>query len=357
MTNIIINIYLNFLIRLGILFGVLKWDDDPPKNKLKNRLKYLFQAAKKRKIKIAVLKTLNNYSNLCLAKRNNKKIFFETLPSQSLYKINPDKIDNKYFIKKLLDKNDIPVPVGRKFITLRRAYNYASAIGWPVVIKPCCSSLSQGVTININDINQLKDAIAEAKKFERKFIVEKHVQGENYRVTIIGTKVFASLRKPATVKGDGVMTIKELINKRNRHKLRGPLGEDGWTLRQIDLVTTRLYLAKHNLSLNYKPKKNEVIKLIDKINLGSGADIFDCTGKIHQLNKFKFIEISKVLKAPIVGLDIIMEDISFPHNQQKYYIIEANTLPAIDIHHRPLKGRPRDVAGAIWDLIISENVL
>ena len=36
-------------------------------------------------------------------------------------------------------------------------------------------------------------------------------------------------------------------------------------------------------------------------------------------------------------------------------IIEINNMPGIDIHHFPYKGKPRNAAGAIIDLLFPET--
>lgn len=355
--NIFFNLYISFLIYVGEIFYFWRWDYKPDQNKIKSRIYYLLIAAQKRGIFFAVLKKRNKYSNLCLAVRKNKKIIFETLPSQLIYNYDPEKIDNKYTFKKRIVMLKIPIPEGKKFLTYFFAKKYVKKIGYPLVVKPIAESVFKGVTLNINNQEELIKAIKKAKKHQSTFIVEKFVPGQSYRALIVGDRVFACLRKPATVIGDGVSTIEKLIRKRNSHILRGPTNIDGWTLRQTNLSDAEEYLIKNKLTLQSKPRKNKIIILTDKINLLSGTDIIECTKLIHKRNKYKFLQIAKALKAPIVGFDVLMDNISQPWNKQNFFLIEANTIPSIDMHHQPLKGESQDVAGAIWDLLLKERII
>jgi len=62
------------------------------------------------------------------------------------------------------------------------------------------------------------------------------------------------------------------------------------------------------------------------------------------------------LKDPLVGVDFIMHDITQTWHTEKHCgIIECNSLPFIDLHHYPLFGKPNNVAGKLWDLVMPES--
>lgn len=58
-------------------------------------------------------------------------------------------------------------------------------MGFPVVVKPVRSGSSIGITI-VKNFSGLKDALEEALKFSSKAIVERHIQGRELTVGIIG---------------------------------------------------------------------------------------------------------------------------------------------------------------------------
>ena len=95
--------------------------------------------------------------------------------------------------------------------------------------------------------------------------------------------------------------------------------------------------------------KGTKARLHNKIILKCGADIHDKTDEIHPDNVALFQKISRLCDTPLVGLDFICQDISLPHHRQECAVLEANSLPYIDMHHYPLTGQPRNVAGLIVD--------
>jgi D-alanine-D-alanine ligase-like ATP-grasp enzyme len=59
---------------------------------------------------------------------------------------------------------------------------------------------------------------------------------------------------------------------------------------------------------------------------------------------------AKVVNLPVLGFDCIVPDPTQDQAVQKWGIIECNTLPFIDLHYYALEGRPRNIAGMIWDM-------
>ena len=74
---------------------------------------------------------------------------------------------------------------------------------------------------------------------------------------------------------------------------------------------------------------------------------------MHPENKILFKKVYELCKAPLIGIDFITKDISIPYYEQKCAIIEVNSLPYIDMHHYPVTGKERNVAGRILDYCIS----
>lgn len=355
-SNILLSSAVGYLINAGVVLGSYCWVQKPEKP-LKNRLKFLFEAAQKRGIKIEILEHRAGYSRLCRASTKRNKIIFETLPSGWLYGTNPDKIDNKFYFKRILKKYGFQTPEGQQFKKIEPALKFAETLGYPVVVKPVNRSLSEGVSTNINNKSELAEAINLVLSFEKRFLVEKHINGNHYRFTIVGEKYFACRRVQPFVKGDGHSNIKELVNIRNDNPLRGPVNVDGWTLRKVQFSSANDFLKKNKISMDDIPKRGESVFLSDKVNLGSGADIYDLTSKIHIKNVKLLKKVAQLLKAPIIGFDVIADDLSKPHDTQTFFIIEANSIPAIDMHHVPFEGQAQDVAGAIWDLVLKNKVL
>jgi len=52
----------------------------------------------------------------------------------------------------------------------------------------------------------------------------------------------------------------------------------------------------------------------------------------------------------VVGFDCIIPDPTKDANSQRWGIIECNSLPFIDLHYFALEGKPKNIAGMIWDM-------
>ena len=87
----------------------------------------------------------------------------------------------------------------------------------PFIVKPIDGTQGYDVHLNVHtvtDVCRLCDTLLRAKK--RKVIVEEQVQGDNYRVMVHHGKVFDIVkRETASVTGDGVRTVQQLIDARN----------------------------------------------------------------------------------------------------------------------------------------------
>src|SRR5699024_3733015 len=120
-----------------------------------------------------------------------------------------------------LQQAGVPVPQGRTFargdyVTARE---FAKRIGYPVVVKPSMGVRRIGVVAGIQDASQLDAAfelMSGSKLGHQDFIVEKHVNGSDYRIVVIGDEVIAAIqREPSSVFGDGRSTIGELLVNKN----------------------------------------------------------------------------------------------------------------------------------------------
>lgn len=89
--------------------------------------------------------------------------------------------------------------------------------------------------------------------------------------------------------------------------------------------------------------------------MGSGADSVDVTDKIHPQMAELAVRVAEVFDAKLLGLDFLTPDITKePSKDNQPAIIEVNSYPFIDMHHYPYEGKSRNVAGAIWDMVLKE---
>ena len=322
---------------------------DTPDDKTLLLCQVLWTEAQARGIEMREFRFLGLPTNSFTARfPDGRYITFESIPFPSGTKQGVWWLDSKAVMKKKFAKLDIPVAKGGAAFTLSRATQIFNRIEKPVIVKPFEGSASRHTIIHINTEAELERAFKIAKQVSPNVIVEEELVGSVYRPTLVDSKLIATIRRdPPRVVGDGIHTISELIGLANKHPARqGPYFSH---IKLTPLGEAELKLQ--NVTLETILKKGWAINLHPKINWSVGGTTADVTDQVHPDNKVLFEEVARVLHAPIVGIDFIIEDISKSWKKQKKCgVIECNGRPFFDNHHLPFEGEPRNVAGVIWDL-------
>ncbi len=269
--------------------------------------------------------------------------------------ISADVVGNKHLTKRLLADFNIPVPRGDIAYSVESAVMTAEEIGYPVVVKPFDGNQGKGVTLNITDERQLRIACAEALRHSKAVIVERYIKGKDYRILVVGGKVSAvAERRPPFVVGDGIHTVRELVDIENRNPLRGDDHEKPLTKIRIDDVAKQL-LARRNMDENHVPAEGEIIYLRENGNLSTGGTARDCTEEIHPYNAELAVRAARITGLDIAGIDMTAEDISRPIDESNGAILEVNAAPGLRMHLYPSEGKRRNVAGDILDMLFPEG--
>jgi cyanophycin synthetase len=123
---------------------------------------------------------------------------------------------DKDLTKMLLDAAGVPVPMGRSVTTAEEAWAAAEELGGPVVVKPRDGSQGRGVAVNIESRERVIQAFEVAEEISSEVIVERYIPGHDFRLLVVGgALVAASRRDPPQVTGDGVQTIRQLVDQVN----------------------------------------------------------------------------------------------------------------------------------------------
>jgi len=225
-----------------------------------------------------------------------------------------------------------------------KAKKELSLLKYPVVVKDAQGSNSKGVFTNIVNAGDALTLVR--KEFENypRIIVQEMVFGKEYRLLVLGDKVIGALEMiPPRITGDGVSTVKQLIEeKQNTTEKR--------TLLDVSLDEI---LSKQKVSLDSVPEKDAVINIKSNSALAEGGETRDFTDKIHRNVEKICVEASKVLGKYLVGIDVICEDISKDPREQVFSILELNAKPDLYIHYNPTHGDTADVIEEIVKFIVN----
>lgn len=216
-----------------------------------------------------------------------------------------------------------------------------------IVVKPIETNHGKGISLNLISTEQVLRAVEFAKQFTKKkgCLLQKQYEGNDHRLLVVGGKfIAAAQRKPAFVVGDGLSTVRELIDAKNRDPLRG----DGHAtpLTKIDL---RLLPQSILRILDIAPANKEEVQLLSVANLSQGGEAIDITDSVHPELRELACLAANTVQASVCGVDIMTRDITQSVREGGAIILEVNKSPGIRMHHFPSIGKSRNVAKVIVD--------
>ena len=220
----------------------------------------------------------------------------------------------------------------------KAALRFTERRGFPVFAKP--NSGSHGTNVfRVENARALARALKIIFRNDRVALVQKPVQGRDYRVVVLDDEIISAYERiPLNVVGDGRSTIKRLLEK----KQRAFIASSRDTRLKPDDVRIKLKLRAQKLSLRSVPKKGAQIFLLDNANLSSGGDAIDVTKTVHPSFKKLAIKLTRDMGLRLCGVDLMAQgDITKP--AKKYHILEVNAAPGLDHYVKTGKAQQKIV--------------
>jgi D-alanine-D-alanine ligase-like ATP-grasp enzyme len=336
-----------------MVFLKLGYFSHEPNEKDSTRTKCFWDEAIKRGIKMREFH-LGLIDNTFVAEFKGKTILFDGLPRPDI-KGSPALrwMDNKGIMKKKFKKEGLPVADGGVAFTKSQALKIFKRIVKPVITKPNLGSRSRHTMIHIDTPELLIIGFKKAKKLSPLVIVEEELRGYLFRGTLINQKLAGVVKRDQPeVTGDGVHTLKQLLDEENKRPERmGPLFHKITIDKEAEVE-----LERQNVKMDDVITLGKIITFSQKTSRGCGGTTTEVTDITHPDNIEMLEHVGKFLSDPLVGVDFIIEDITKSWKEEQHCgIIECNSLPFIDLHHYPLFGKPQNVAAKLWDLVIPES--
>ncbi len=259
---------------------------------------------------------------------------------------------DKESTKCILNNAGAPVPQGTVISYLDELEEAIAFVGgYPIVIKPLDGNHGRGISIDIRNWEEAETAYDRAREVSRALIVERYYVGRDHRVLVVDGKVVAvAERVPAHVVGNGRNTISELIEETNKDPNRGEGHDKVLTNIELDRTSYQL-LERQGYTLESVPQRGEICYLRATANLSTGGIAVDRTDDIHPENVWLAQRVAKIIGLDIAGIDIVTPDISRPLREVDGVIVEVNAAPGFRMHVCPSVGIPRNVAGAVLDML------
>ncbi|MBT3068263.1 cyanophycin synthetase [Rhodoferax sp. U11-2br] len=254
---------------------------------------------------------------------------------------------DKQLTKKLLHAAGVPVPQGREVSNTDDAWTAALEIGLPVVVKPKDGNQGKGVTVNIASKEQLLAAYQTAAEFSRKILVEKFLPGHDFRLLVVGDKLVAAARREAPhVVGDGIHSVRALVDEVNKDPRRGSGHATSLTKIRFDDIALAC-LAGQGLQADSVPTNGQRVVLRRNANLSTGGSATDVTDDVHPEVAARAVAAAQMVGLDICGVDMMTESIHHSLEEKGGGVVEVNAAPGLRMHVSPSFGKGRPVGEAV----------
>jgi cyanophycin synthetase len=265
--------------------------------------------------------------------------------------IGVDVASDKNLTNRLLDSAGLPVPRADVVETEDAAVALAKRIGFPCVVKPLDGNHGRGVHLDLRSEEAVRAGFQGALSESRSgvVVVESYVAGNDYRCLVIGGKVAAiAERVPASVTGDGQLSVRALVDRANSDPRRGIGHEKVLTRIKVDDAAIELVRAQ-GFELDDVPPEGTWVKLALTGNMSTGGTSIDRTIEAHPDNVEIAETAARIVGLDVAGIDFICPDIATPVRETGGAIVEVNAAPGFRMHTHPTEGEPQYVARPVID--------
>lgn len=259
---------------------------------------------------------------------------------------------NKQTTCQRLSEAGLPVPPGVKVMELANAREVARQLGWPVVVKPAALDQGVGVVPGIRSDEALVAAFkAAAKLSPAGVIVEKHIEGDDYRLLVVRGRLLAATRRiPGGVIGDGAMNVQQLVDLVNADPRRGT-GKRSLMIRLALDAEAMGCLSEQGLEKDSVPVAGRFVRLRRTANISTGGTAEDVGAVIHPDNRLLAERAARVIGLDIAGVDFLCPDITRSWHDAGGAICEVNAQPGFRPHW--LSDPGRDLNGEVLERLLA----
>lgn len=310
----------------------------PPEERLNIYARIIVDEARRRGIGVEVLDAENGYFTMTLGGRS---VTCRESLSELTTAVAMSRCDDKAVTRRVLAGAGLSVPDQAVVEKPDDAADFLRKHR-RVVVKPARGEQGRGVYVDLTTLDEVEDAIEEARTMCDKVLMEEFVEGQDLRVIVIDNKVVAAaVRRPAQVQGDGRLTVRTLIEKQNRRRQAATGGESRIPM---DAETRRCVIAE-GYDMDDVLPKGEVLVVRKTANLHTGGTIHDVTDRLHPALVRTAVKGALVLEIPVVGFDFLVPSVTGP----EHMVIEANERPGLANHE------PQPTAERFVDLLFPQT--
>ncbi len=245
--------------------------------------------------------------------------------------------DDKRLTRRIVSEAGISVPRGRLATFDEEDYAFLDEVG-DVVVKPTRGEQGKGITVGVDNPDDLDTALARAREQHPEVLIEQRAAGDDLRLVVIDHKVVAAaLRRPAEVVGTGHHTVRELIDAQSRRRAAATGGESRIPVDEVTEATIR----EAGWSFDELLPEGTRLRVRRTANLHQGGTIHDVTAEVNPGLCAVAVTAADAIGIPVTGIDLLVPDVT----KSDYAFIEANERPGLANHE------PQPTAKAFVDYL------
>lgn len=202
------------------------------------------------------------------------------------------------------------------------------------VIKPAGGYGGKGVTTHVQQVSEVRRAALLASLYDTDLLIEAQIPGESYRLLVLeGKVVHAVCRRGPRLQGDGVSTVRQLIDVQNGRRMpkdvpRLDIDRDCvFTLKYQHLTVDSIPAAGRTVLVK---SVNDAVRKYVEVRTVYTDPVTDlvCDSIRHDAETA-----ARLVGSEFLGVDVITPDPTVPLRQSGGVVNEVNTTPALHHHY------------------------
>lgn len=236
---------------------------------------------------------------------------------------------NKVWAAALLRQAGLPVPLHQLVGDVQSALKVAHWLGYPVVVKPADQDGGVGVAAGLETDSEVQEAFEKARTHSSQILVEKHVAGRDYRLTVFnGEMIWAIERVPGGITGDGTHTVVQLLERLNADPRRGSDAHSPLKILDLDDEARHL-LRRQGLDERSVPGAERFVRMRRAANVAVGGVPVAVSDQVHPDNARLAVRAANMLRLDMAGVDLLIPDIATSWRDSGAAICEVNGQPSL----------------------------
>lgn len=242
--------------------------------------------------------------------------------------IGAEAAQHKFMAAQWMRQAGLPVPDHHLVLDEDSAVEAAQSLGGPLVVKPADRDRGEGVTVDVDSEEALRQAFRHAAQFSGHVLVERAIPGVCHRLLVVrGRVLYTVKRMPIAVEGDGRMTVAQCIQAANERQMDTPAWNRQPLYPQDDQAEEALARAGLTMDTVLDAGQWAPLRRIESTQWG-GLDV-DYTTTLHADNVAIAVQAAALFGLDIAGVDIISSDITRPWHENGAAINEVNVAPLL----------------------------